>query len=33
MGEGYIEILLIDTGQFCRHVNRVVAFGNVHLWR
>jgi hypothetical protein len=31
IGEGYIEILLIDAWQLRRHVNRVLALGKVDL--
>ena len=33
IGECYIEILLIDAWQLCRHFNCVLALGNVDLWR
>jgi hypothetical protein len=32
IGECYIEILLVDAWQLCRHVNRVL-LGDVDLWR
>jgi hypothetical protein len=33
IGECHIEILLVDAWQLCRHVNRVLALGDVDLWR
>src|SRR6266699_5734990 len=33
IGECYIEILLVNAWQLCRHVNRVLALGDVDLWR
>src|SRR3974390_450354 len=33
VGKRHIDVLLIDTGQFRRQVDCVLALGNIDLWR